>query len=625
MDSSCDGGCTAGYYCPEGSSSALGGETGTRDTEPCTLTNKFCPANSKEPQHVDKGFYAYSDIDKGISTKNTDQRACTAGNYCDDAVQSACPSGYYQEDIQATTCSKCPAGRYGSSSGLITSACDGLCSQGHFCAAGSQSRTAANCTGEGELATMYYCPAGVSEPKQVGPGYYATERSLSAGFGSRALCEAGWYCVDGVKRKCEAGNYCEEESSSALPCRQPKSYCPDGATQQLTVDRGYYAVETDSGYYGAQKKCELGSSCVNGVMTPCFEGHFADELGSAACSKCPQGKYGAIEGLATANCSGLCDAGYVCPAGSTSSDQVRCTSGKYSHPGASRCASCQEGRYSVDAGTNATLWPVHSSCVRCPQGYNAPSTGATDCRLCNPGFYADIEGLAACKWCPGGRYGATRGLDTSNCTAKCEQKFYCTEGSTTVAPADASCSRGTFCPEGSSTLRIVKGGLYMNYTSYEMLMCKIGFSCLGGELIECGIAKYQDEVMQDRCKTCPPGKYGTDSGAAACIACAPGQYSLAETTSCILCEEGKYASVTGSESCPACNAGTVLAEVVLSCLACAVVPRAVLSFLRTTRPTRFTRQYSEALFACFHFFTWSAILIPAATLSTPRTIHRCEY
>jgi hypothetical protein len=71
----------------------------------------------------------------------------------------------------------------------------------------------------------------------------------------------------------------------------------------------------------------------------------------------------------------------------------------------------------------------------------------------------------------------------------------------------------------------------MNYTSYEMRMCKIGFSCLGGELIECGIAKYQDEVMQDRCKTCPPGKYGTDSGAAACIACAPGQYSLAESTS----------------------------------------------------------------------------------------------
>jgi hypothetical protein len=45
----CSGYCTAGYYCPEGSTSATQVECGGPDV--------FCPPGSAIPQNVDIGYY----------------------------------------------------------------------------------------------------------------------------------------------------------------------------------------------------------------------------------------------------------------------------------------------------------------------------------------------------------------------------------------------------------------------------------------------------------------------------------------------------------------------------------------------------------------------------------------
>ena len=46
---------------------------------------------------------------------------------------------------------------------------------------------------------------------------------------------------------------------------------------------------------------------------------------SAVCRLCPPGRYGARSGLETSDCSGVCEAGYFCPAGSVSPRQEPCT------------------------------------------------------------------------------------------------------------------------------------------------------------------------------------------------------------------------------------------------------------------------------------------------------------
>ena len=146
-------------------------------------------------------------------------RTCEAGFYCVNGVRS-----------------KCPAGRYGSTAGLNSALCSGVCQAGHYCPIGSVSATANKCgasthftnstTGEKEAqdrgGAALYCPEGTGMPLSVPPGYYSVgiqgtdgadgdndklldtsansgvdygmdnELDLRAGI---VRCPVGWYCA----------------------------------------------------------------------------------------------------------------------------------------------------------------------------------------------------------------------------------------------------------------------------------------------------------------------------------------------------------------------------------------------------------------------------------------------
>ena len=113
------------------------------------------------------------------------------------------------------------------------------------------------------------------------------------------MCEAGYYCPAG------------STSSTANDCGSVDKYCPAGSGSPIDVSEGYYSgpESANESNRSEQTICPAGSYCVNGVKT-----------------ECPAGSYGSNEGLTSSECSGLCEAGYYCPAGSTSSTANDCGS-----------------------------------------------------------------------------------------------------------------------------------------------------------------------------------------------------------------------------------------------------------------------------------------------------------
>jgi hypothetical protein len=73
---------------------------------------------------------------------------CAAGHFCATGTaatpQMLCAAGQYSL-AQASSCTPCPAGRFGSTHGLTDASCSGPCSAGFSCGAGSTNATAAAC------------------------------------------------------------------------------------------------------------------------------------------------------------------------------------------------------------------------------------------------------------------------------------------------------------------------------------------------------------------------------------------------------------------------------------------------------------------------------------------------
>ena len=132
----------------------------------------------------------------------------------------------------------CPAGRYGSETGLSDASCSGECAQGYYCEAGSVSAKAAACA-EGTYGAAAglvaqanctvclagtYCFAGSTSPTSCSKGTYAAaERSQ--------LCDA-----------CPEGKYQGEEGASAcIECGDGFT-CPEGSVVQIpaSCDAGTY-------------------------------------------------------------------------------------------------------------------------------------------------------------------------------------------------------------------------------------------------------------------------------------------------------------------------------------------------------------------------------------------------
>jgi hypothetical protein len=193
------GQCPAGYYCPQGS-----------DRIACPA-GKFCVAGT--PSAAQAPSCSVGTYCPAGSSTDTNNR-CAAGFYCPTpATQPICPQGFFCA-AGVTVASPCSAGSL-CLNGSSTLNQGGTCPVGYFCAAGA---ARAACT------AGKYCPAGSSSQNQGGD------------------CAAGYYCPSGRERVACVGSYCAGGNPNDLMMCTPGYACPGGGVVRQICPIGRYAA-----------------------------------------------------------------------------------------------------------------------------------------------------------------------------------------------------------------------------------------------------------------------------------------------------------------------------------------------------------------------------------------------
>ena len=333
----CSGPCPPGFFCPPG----------TADPLPCTRADSYCPAGSAAPQPVSPGFYS--------DPSRSRQSICPPGSFCIAGMELPCPSG-----------------TFGASPGLSTNTCSGPCPAGFYCPVGTTAYARFSCG----VAPTHYCPEGAPRQYATDVGHYAVNSTIlqGGGYSAQLPCLPGTYCANGVSHscpagffgsnmlevrrsndlaayfiivqtnpscsgRCNAGYFCPQGSFSSrqLPCGDIGHFCPEGSGAPIKAMPGHYTLSmlgntdiSSAQTRSSQAVCEPGFYCVGGLRLPC-----------------PAGTYGASVGLTTSKCSGLCEAGYFCPEGSSSPSENECGSPSVICPvGSGSPRAVQTGYYS---------------------------------------------------------------------------------------------------------------------------------------------------------------------------------------------------------------------------------------------------------------------------------------
>jgi hypothetical protein len=582
--------CDAGYACPAGSTSA-------------TPEAAICPAG----RYSVAGATSCSNCDAGY--------ACPAGSTSASPSAAMCPPATFSA-AGAASCSPCAAN---SISGARASSCT-TCAEGSPCgpipvcpAAGGYVVSVYTDTPGyegGQSSCLLYDASVVSyataKAACVALGYHllttsATVKSTSALMnyahatvvtnpasfwwmgaertGSSALL--GWSWVDGTS----ASNL----NCGAVGCSGVWSTSnPDnlGGTQ----DRIRFWPDSSA---GNDASSALTSSYVCECEIVCPPGTFCT-LNTNAITLCPAGTFSSVSGATS--CTN-CDAGYACPAGSTSGTPVAamCPAGKYSLAGATSCSNCDAG-YACPSGSTSST-PVAAIC---PAGKYSVS-GATSCSDCDAGYVCPSGSTTAspvAAICPVGKFSLSGATSCSNCDAG----YACLAGSTSSSPEAVRCIAGKFslsgatscsdcdagyaCPSGSTTASPVAAmcpaGTFSLSGATSCTNCDAGYACPSGSTsatpaaARCPAGKYSGSGATscrncDGGYACPPGSTTSSPVDAICL---PGTFSVAGAPSCEQCAAGRYGessgmssahctdrcpngwySAAGSTSCSICSAG----------------------------------------------------------------------
>lgn len=141
------------------------------------------------------------------------------GRYCSSCSRGSkmwrsCPTGSYCVTGSGLPV-LCPAGRFGSATLLTAATCNGACTAGYFCVAGSTSATATICP----LGS--YCPASSSVATACAAGLYGSTTALATSS-CTGPCTAGYWCPLGASsataNACAAGYYCPPAAGAAIAC-----------------------------------------------------------------------------------------------------------------------------------------------------------------------------------------------------------------------------------------------------------------------------------------------------------------------------------------------------------------------------------------------------------------------
>ncbi|KAM6933259.1 uncharacterized protein FYW49_001626 [Xenentodon cancila] len=271
------GRCSAGSYCPQGTSYMVPCPPGTFSPMDGAVSIDAC-------QPCLPGHYC---AEVGLSSPSG---PCSPGFYCTEGSRTATPLGNVMGTFLGSSaaeseddCEACYPGFYCPLWAQMS--VDLLCPPGWFCPTRSVSG----------YQPGFYCMEGSSVPSPCPVGHV----SPLAGKASLADCSL-----------CPSGSFC---NSSALTepsglC-SPGHFCTLGSTKPSPVSQPYGDV------------CPLGHFCPQGSGSPkaCPVGSFLPEPGAISlshCRPCPPGKYCRYAGAGQP--SGLCDEGFFCSGGADS-------------------------------------------------------------------------------------------------------------------------------------------------------------------------------------------------------------------------------------------------------------------------------------------------------------------
>lgn len=535
---------TAGYYSYQGAAKEY----------PC-IKGYYCPAGSNYPQWCSPGYT--SPI---LSSTSGDCSICSAGQYCPPGSFSiSCPAGTYNTNSGLgflwDACVPCTAGYSCSAIGQTIDTTN-ACSVGHYCTQGTEFADQNPCpagtyTDSTSLATIascsacplgYYCKIGSDSTRQVlcPRGHYCP---LSTAYSHQYPCASGTYLwtigndASGDCQSCTAGRYCERGSSYISGYCSQGANCPSGTTRP---DKNLCAAGTFNPFYNSTSS----SDCVN-----CPTGYYCLQ-GAAHPLPCPPGTYAsAVATVSYSSCT-TCAAGKYCEAGSSA--ETTCPDGYYSAAGSFECYLCPGGYYCASgvqtSCTAGNYCPLGSSAATtCPAGYYCLAA-ASEATPCPAGKYRAATGATVLSDCVSSTAGYYSILGSSSDTGLCEPGFYCIAGSS--GPYATPCPAGTYitAPGGSSSSSCLTcpAGYYCKLGTAFPVICPAGTYCVAGT----SSPPY-----------CPSGTIGLTEGLQAdtdCTDCTEGSFCsqpglLVADGNCVLgyiCEAGSSLS-TGTSTCPA--------------------------------------------------------------------------
>jgi len=566
--------CPPGYYCTVGSTMPIKCPVGT-----------YCPAGTAgEPIQCPRGLFSPPG-----STKLEDcQTTLPVGYYTDTTTGQLieCPTGHYCADGNRTLC---PPGTYNMKKGMgsITACLD--CPKGSYC------KTTTSITP---------CDPGTynDKPRQFtsgssGSGSSSGSSGSSSGSSNGCLpCPQGTSCINKgtvTPMPCPAGTY-----SATLGLKVPCT----------PVAQGYYLEGTGNRAESTRKECSAGYYCPGGTGAPvtCPTGSYCPEVLLANATLCPAGSYGSTTGLQSATCTGRCDAGYLCPPGSSSSTAIACPEGYYCPAGTGTATICPTGAYCPRLSPSPTLCPEGTynevagktqigDCLPCPPGKEcgvgtsnpAPCPlgsycpGGGETNACVPGYYCDETGLQEPKLCPAGTYKPGGGYAITDCKP-------CEAGTWSNTPGEINgcretCPPGSYCPSHNSmsiyTIPTTGFAAYPQPTTQgsqqgsrrtitipigptEPVPCPVGTYCAQsgmGVPTPCPVGTYSTRTGQpdaNTCEPCEPGKYCPTAGASSQVVCPIGTFCPSQGgSSPTQCRIGQICPVPGLQAGSACPPG----------------------------------------------------------------------
>ena len=541
--SSCPWYCTRGYaYIPDGCWYCTG-------TSWCLYgVGHACPANSGNAPAANyvqttckcnAGYYGnggWSDtwLDYPVGTQ-TQPPANWSGVNCE-----VCPAGKYNTGtgfLTSAGCVSCVAGTYSTGTAMGTSASCISCQSGTYSTGNGMINSSAcqNCsvcqTGQYNVSNCNSSHNTVcgncSNPLQIGHSsrYYFT----GPGYNGPSSCP--WCCLDGmaydkvnngcwgigrgngwaqcgIRYDCPANSntfYLNPAVQSACTCI-PGFYGVGGWSSTIPLMRGQ--ISPPANWSGVNcESCQAGKYntgtgvTMSSLCTSCITGTYSTALASSnssSCTNCITGTYSTV--LASPN----------------SSTCLSCQSGTYQTAtgasNSSQCTLCHAGTYFTGAGAITSL-----TCQTCLPGKFSTSLGAFDaitCQNCEAGTFATISGAVSssiCSSCAAGTFAASSG--SVNCSACLSGTF-----SLTRASACATCSLGTFSNGQASTCAA----------------CQPGYFALDGA---------------PSCTPCPPGSFNGRNGSSNCSLCEAGLYSYAGMSVCSKCPAGTYKQFEACYNC----------------------------------------------------------------------------